>query len=76
MWVDAQRRCWLHPDYTVSELPWGMANMRIERHADGYHVWAPPGATWNPQEKPSYHSPADTEYIPVVELHDIHRTST
>ncbi len=74
MWVDHGRRCWLHPDYTVQASPFGTANMRIELRENGYHVWAPPGATWEPREKPGYYSPADTKYIPVLELHDVHRT--
>jgi hypothetical protein len=75
MWVDASRRCWLHPDYAVREAPGGTANMRIERRADGYHVWAPLGATWNPKKEPTYASPADTAYISVTEVHDLHRAS-
>lgn len=75
MWVDAERRCWLHPGYRVVESPAGTADMRVLRDVDGYHVWAPAGATWNPQKAPTYASPADTEYIPVAEVHDLHRTS-
>lgn len=69
MWVDAEQRCWLHPDYPVSRESKGTQEMRVELRADGYHVWAPPGRTWTPQREPGYFSPADTRYIPVTEVH-------
>lgn len=69
MWVDADRKCWLNPKYTLDEKPGGTAQMRVELHEDGYHVWAPPCKTWGIQREPSYVGQQDTQYIPVVELH-------
>jgi len=75
MWVDAEHRCWLHPDYPVRPIPSATATMRIERRRDGYHVWAPLGdSTWEPVHGPSYISPTDTSYIPVIERHASHST--
>jgi hypothetical protein len=70
MWVDSERRCWLHPDHDARAFPAAACKMRIERRKDGYHVWAPPDVAWEPRPKPCYYSPAATAYIPVVELHD------
>lgn len=72
MWVDPQRRCWVDPDYPVTNLPLGTSNMRVERRADGYHVWVPPGATWQPRPRSGHNGVDDSTHIPVVELHDIH----
>ena len=69
MWVDTDRNCWLHPKYPIDESPHGTAQMRVALHENGYHVWAPPGETWDPQAEPGYMSPQNTQYIPVVELH-------
>ncbi|MDB5185456.1 MAG: hypothetical protein JWN38_1264 [Candidatus Saccharibacteria bacterium] len=69
MWVDADRQCWLHPKYSIKDRPDGSVEMRIKLTRDGFHVWVPPGATWSPEKEPSYVSPADTKYIPVVKLH-------
>lgn len=69
MWVDLEGRGWLHPDYTASPSAMGTVRMRVERRDDGYHVWLVPGETYTPQEEPSYVSPADTQYVPVVAMH-------
>lgn len=69
MWVDTQRRCWLHPKYTTHETPHGTVEMRIELRQDGYHVWPPAGATWDMQEDHSYFGGGSIEFIPVIELH-------
>jgi hypothetical protein len=69
MWVDDDRNCWLHPKYSVEPAPQGTLEMRIQLLDDGFHVWVPPGKTWVPQSEPSYASPADTQFIPVAELH-------
>lgn len=73
MWVDEEQRCWLHPDFTVTRSAVGTSDLRIERRADGYHVWTPVVARWTPVDKPSYTGSGDTTYIPVVEFHDDHR---
>lgn len=69
MWVDGDRRCWLHPGYPAEPKPGGTVRMRVELQPNGFHVWTPPGETWNPQPEPSYASSAATEYLAVVELH-------
>lgn len=69
MWVDSERRCWLHPGYPAESRPHGTVSMRVDFAYDGYHVWMPAGETWSPVERPGYASPADTEYLPVVALH-------
>lgn len=69
MWVDENRNCWLHPKYSVESAPHGTLEMKVARLDDGYHVWAPPGKTWVAQSEPSYASPADTQFIPVADLH-------
>jgi hypothetical protein len=69
MWVDSQRRCWLHPKYTASRHPGGTVSMRVEKRDDGYHVWPPRGEKYQPSDEPGYMSPSDTQYLPVAELH-------
>jgi hypothetical protein len=69
MWVDNDRNCWLHPKYSLAEQPQGTSEMRVELREDGYHVWAPTGKTWPLVDKPGFASSEDTEYIPVVMLH-------
>lgn len=69
MWVDNERHCWLHPGYTTHKRPGGTVEMRVELREDGYHVWPVRGHKYQPTEAPGYASPADTQYIPVVELH-------
>jgi hypothetical protein len=69
MWVDAERRCWLHPKYPAETSPHGTVRMRVELHGNGYHVWPPSGESWQPQHEPGYVSPRDTVYLPVAELH-------
>lgn len=69
MWVDSERHCWLHPKYTVFDVPKGTVQMRVELSEDGYHVWPPVGYTWQPSAEPGYMSPSNTEYIPVAQLH-------
>lgn len=73
MWVDEERRCWLHPDFTVMRSAVGTSDLRVERRGDGYHVWMPDDAGWKPADKPSYTGSGDTTYIPVVEFHDARR---
>lgn len=71
MWVDDQKRCWLHPDYTIHDSEGGTVTLRIERRADGFHVHAPRGYAWPLEKGPGYASPADTQYIPVKKLHGV-----
>lgn len=72
MWVDAERRCWLHPGYPAQHFPSGTVSMRIERRDDGWHVWPPKGETWTPRNQSGY-AGADsvTEWVPVVALHGL-----
>jgi hypothetical protein len=44
--------------------------MRVELRQDGYHVWPPRGERYQPQSEPGYVSPRDTQYLPVVEIHN------
>lgn len=60
MSVDVDRRCTLKADFGISDRPGGTVAMRVERRADGFHVWIPDDATW------SVGSRAD---LPVVALH-------
>lgn len=69
MWVDADRKCWLNPKYSVRSQPHGTAEMRIVLCGDGFHVWPPVGRTWQPQAEPGYVGQRDAEYLPVMELH-------
>lgn len=69
MWVDSNRLCWLHPKYPAENRPGGTVEMRVELRKDGFHVWVPKGRSWKPSSKPGFVSPADTKYLPVVELH-------
>jgi hypothetical protein len=69
MWVDLNRMCWLHPDYPVSPEPDGTLSMRVQRRADGFHVWPPATSSYSPTAAPGYVSPADTVYLAVAKLH-------
>lgn len=66
MWVDLDRRCWLNPKYTAHQTPGGTVCMRVERRKDGYHVWLPKEARYDPHGN----SPADNRWLPVTELHE------
>jgi hypothetical protein len=50
MWLDDRRRCWLHPEYPVSQTRGEATTMRIMPMADGFHVWPPPDAEYQPTE--------------------------
>jgi hypothetical protein len=69
MWVDAERNCWLHPKYTIHHAPGGTVQMLVQLRTDGYHVSPPCGEHYQPTSVPSYASPTDTAWLPVVELH-------
>jgi hypothetical protein len=69
MWVDRERRCWLHPNYTIHAHRGGTVQMRVELRGDGYHVWTAADHRYDLNDEPGYVSPSDTEYLPVVELH-------
>jgi hypothetical protein len=65
MWVDdPQRRLWLHAKHTVSKTPDGARDMRVERRADGYHVWTPDDAKYMPTQPVCVQ-----KWIAVVGLH-------
>lgn len=68
MWVDDQRRCWLHPDYPADPTPSGNSQMRVKRTKDGFVVWPPHGEKYTPQAEPGYVSPADTKYLRVIQF--------
>lgn len=70
MWIDAQRRAWLNPKYGVSYRH-GTLKMRVERRRDGYHVWPPSDARYQPVETPGYVGQTDLRWIPVVEIHHL-----
>jgi hypothetical protein len=69
MWVDTDRRCWLHPHYPARESAGGTVQMRVERRLDGYHVWPPPGNKWSVKRRNGFVGGEDVEFIPVAELH-------
>ncbi len=69
MWVDADMECWLHPHYTAQREPGGTVCMRVERREDGYHVFPPPGETYQPQDHHGFMSPDDTPWIPVAKVY-------
>lgn len=50
MGVDADRKCWLDPAYTVHDSPGGTVEMRISRTSDGYVVEVPRTNRWLPRE--------------------------
>lgn len=68
MWVDHERRCWLHPKYPANLTPGGTAKMKVALREDGYHVWLT-DYRYSPTSQPEFVSSADTQYLPVVELH-------
>lgn len=70
MWVDLERRCWLHPKYQIRSQAGGTVKMRVERRADGFHVWLPRVSSWTPTADPGYMSPIDTVYIPVAVIEE------
>jgi hypothetical protein len=49
MYADADRKLWLHGDYRTRDRFWGAETMRVERRADGYHVWPVPGRKYMPE---------------------------
>lgn len=60
--VDTDRRCTLRADYGISDRPGGTVSMRIERRADGFHVWLPDDVTWSVG--------SGMNGLPVVALHE------
>jgi hypothetical protein len=66
MWVDRDRRCWLHPGYRVSSQPGGTVRMLVERRDDGYHVFPPFGERYKPSQAPGFVGGDGVEFIPVV----------
>jgi hypothetical protein len=74
MWVDQERRCWLHPKYTAHHSPGGTVQMRVQLQEDGYHVWLVNDHRYSPSGRPGFMSPTNTEYLPVAELHEEDRT--
>ena len=68
MWVDGERRCWLHPSYTIHPDRGGTVQMRVTRTEDGYEAWLT-NQKYTPCQEPGYVSPVDTKYIPVTRLH-------
>jgi hypothetical protein len=62
MTVDSNRRCALKASYGISDRPGGTVSMRIERGAEGFHVWLPEDATWSVGEA--------TDGLPVIALHE------
>lgn len=69
MWVDVDRRCWLHPGYELHANQHGTVTMQVARREDGWHVWAPRGERWRPQNTHGYHAFAG-EFVPVAEIHE------
>lgn len=69
MWADSERRLWLHPRYPAISCPGGTVRMRVELHEDGYHVWAVPGETYDPQHENGYAGGDSITFLPVTALH-------
>lgn len=69
MWVDAERSCWLHPDYDTHDRCGGTVQMRVELREDGYHVWPVAGHGYRPQSGPGYFGGDAIEYLSAAELH-------
>ncbi len=63
MSADLQRKCWLNPNYPAKSQPSGTVEMRVERRKDGYHVWVPQGASWEPIDL------AGRKHLPVAKIH-------
>ena len=68
MWVDDGMFCWLHPEYTVHDIPEGTVDMYVTRTANGeYEVTVGAQHTkhrWKPESRPGYASS-----IPVARLY-------
>lgn len=70
MWVDSERKCWLHPHYTISGHPGGTVQMKVQKRSDGYHVWLVDGERYSiSRNGPSYVGQEGAEWIPVMGLH-------
>jgi hypothetical protein len=68
MWCDSDRLCWLHPDYPARSTPGGTVQMRLRRAEDGFEVWPPADATYQPRAHHGFVSPNDTPWLPVVAI--------
>jgi hypothetical protein len=69
MWVDLERRCWLHPQYPARRQPGGTVEMLVVRTDRGYVVHVPDGATWQPELYPLYGDNVRSDaWLPVAEL--------
>jgi len=68
MWVDLDRRMWIHPKYGVDKEPGGTCHMRIQREGDVIVVFQKTigDHRYTPSAFPGFVSPADTQYLPVV----------
>jgi hypothetical protein len=69
MWADNHRQLWLNPRYTWDEHAHGTASMRVERKADGFHVWPPPDYRYPTHQCHPYLLSGYVEFLPVAELH-------
>ena len=68
MSVNEDWECNLHPDYPAVDVRFGTAQMRVELHEDGYHVWPVPRHRYSPAS--AYVGQPSRPWIPVTELHE------
>ena len=64
-WIDKSWQCWLNADQPVAMQKHRNLNLRIERRADGFHVW--PGG-WQPPNKRPAVTPQEHS-LAVVQVH-------
>ncbi len=69
MWVDLDRKGWLHPGYKAHPVPGGTVQMKVTRTKDRYTVDLTQckGYDWKPTSDPCYAGPHG-EWIPVAEM--------
>jgi len=70
MWVDRDRKCWLHPDSAAHERGGGTAQMLVARTEKGYGIGLLPDCDhkWLPSDEPATRVFAPA-WIPVVEIY-------
>lgn len=70
MWVDLDRRCWLHPKDTTNRAPFGTSDLRIVRVAEGYLVdTSCTEFRWGRAASPGYvGGSGGSDWLPVVEM--------
>jgi hypothetical protein len=66
LWVDPERRTWLHPDYPVYEEPQGHAAMWVAHTPEGYAAIPPEYYDWKRNEAHGAVPPPAMQFLPVT----------